>query len=126
MERYDLSSLTVTGDPNDVSSFAACLTAVLQAWGREVAYKDIVGLNGIAFSPVWDQGEDCTAWWMEGGDDMRLDFLGQALGFSYETVTREQDFWMRYATHTWHRGSFRRKSPSTSRVCTRPLRGATG
>jgi hypothetical protein len=92
MEQRDLSSLTVEGDPNDVSSFAACLTAILQAWGQPMAYETIVGLNGVAFSPVWDQGEDCTAWWMEGGDDIRLDFLGQVLGFSCETVTRTQDF----------------------------------
>ncbi len=88
----DLSSLAVEGDPNDVSSFAACLTAILQAWGQSIVYEEIVGLNGVAFSPVWDQGEDCTAWWMEGGDDMRLDFLGQVLGFSYERVTHEQPF----------------------------------
>jgi hypothetical protein len=90
--QQDLSSRSVEGDPNDVSSFAACLRAILQAWGQPIAYEDIVGLNGVVFSPVWDPGEDCTAWWMEGGDDLRLDFLGQALGFSYEKVTREQDF----------------------------------
>jgi hypothetical protein len=39
-----------------------------------------------------DKGEDCTAWWTEGGDDVRLDFLGQALGFRPATVARQQDF----------------------------------
>ena len=79
----------VDGDPNQMDSFAACLAAVLQAWGRRVSYDWVAGMAGIAFSPVLDPGEDCTAWWMESGSESRLCFLGRALGFTVDRVTRD-------------------------------------
>jgi hypothetical protein len=85
-------TLKVEGDPNEVDSFVACVTAIATAWRHPVDYDYVAGLAGIVFSPVWDKGEDCTAWWMEGGDDVGLDFLGQALGFTSTTVRRQQDF----------------------------------
>ncbi|MGC9468451.1 MAG: hypothetical protein ACP5HS_07660 [Anaerolineae bacterium] len=78
----------VEGDPNQIDSFIACLTAVLNAWDRPVTYDWVAGLAGIAFSPVLDPGEDCMAWWMEAGSDSRIGFLGRALGFTVERVTR--------------------------------------
>lgn len=68
------------------SSLVAVICGVLRSWDRDADYAHVAGLSGVAFSPVYDDGEDCRAWWMEGGDDIRLDFLGQALGFTVETV----------------------------------------
>lgn len=79
----------VQGDPNQIDSFAACLVAVLNAWNRPVSYDWVAGLAGVAFSPVLDPGESCTAWWMEAGSEARLGFMGRALGFTVERVTRE-------------------------------------
>ena len=79
----------VEGDPNQTDSFIACLTAVLHAWDRPVSYDWVAGLAGVAFSPVLDQGEECTAWWMESGSELRIGFLGCALGFTVDRVTRE-------------------------------------
>ncbi len=79
----------VRGDPNQIDSFVACLVAVLHAWDRPVGYDWIAGLTGVAFSPVLEPGEDCAAWWMEAGSDARVGFLGRALGFTVERVTRD-------------------------------------
>jgi hypothetical protein len=79
----------VQGDPNQVDSLVACLVAVLNAWDHPVSYDWVAGLAGIAFSPVQNPGEDCTAWWMEAGSDSRIDQLGRVLGFTAERVTRE-------------------------------------
>ncbi len=87
-----LDGLRVEGDPNEVDSFVACVTAVLKAWGRPADYDITAGLAGVVFSPAWDKGENCTAWWMEGGDDLRMDFLSRALGFKVQPVTREADW----------------------------------
>ena len=83
-------TLEVQGKPDVHDSFIACLCAVLDSWGREADYTRVAGLSGIAFSPVLDTGEDCRAWWTEGGDDIRLDFLGRALGFTVEAVKVEE------------------------------------
>jgi len=79
----------IHGDPNQVDSFVACLVAVVNAWKHAVSYDWVAGLAGIAFSPVQDPGEDCTAWWMEAGSDSRTDLLGSALGFTVTRVTRD-------------------------------------
>jgi hypothetical protein len=85
--RHELAC--VEGDPNQIDSFIACLVAVLQAWDRPVTYDWVAGLAGVAFSPVLDQGEECTAWWMESGSESRIGFLGCALGFTVDRVTRD-------------------------------------
>lgn len=73
----------VEGDANRVDSFAACVRAALVAWGREAPEQSFLeGLSGAAFAPVCDEDDDCAAWWMEGGNDSRVQFLGRALGFS--------------------------------------------
>ncbi len=79
----------VRGDPNQIDSLTACLVAVLDVWGHPVGYDWVAGLAGIAFSPVLDPDEECTAWWMEAGSEARMCFLGHALGFTVERVTRE-------------------------------------
>ena len=84
-------TLDIQADPNVHDSFIACLCAILDDWGREADYAYVAGLSGIAFSPVLDTGEDCRAWWTEGGDDIRLDFLGRALGFTVQKITGQQD-----------------------------------
>ncbi len=79
----------VEGDPNQIDSFVTCLVAVLHAWDRPVSYDWVAGLAGVAFSPVLDQTEECTAWWMEAGSESRVGFLGCALGFTVDRVTRD-------------------------------------
>lgn len=81
--------ICIQGDPNQVDSFVACLVAVMNAWDHPVSYDWVAGLAGIAFSPVLNPSEDCTAWWMEAGSESRIDLLGRALGFTAERVTRE-------------------------------------
>jgi hypothetical protein len=76
----------VEGDPNAVDSFAACVTAVLHSWGSDVAYDDVEGLSGLAFSPVCNDSEDCIGWEMDGSAELRIDFLGECLGFATERV----------------------------------------
>ena len=87
----DAPGITLEADPNVCDSFIASLCAILDSSGRPSDYAYVAGLSGLAFSPVLDTGEDCRAWWMEGGDDIHLDFLGRALGFVVEKVTERQD-----------------------------------
>jgi hypothetical protein len=77
------------GDPNQIDSFVACIVAVMHAWDRPVSYDWVAGLAGVAFSPVLDARETCTAWWMESGSDARVGFLGCSLGFTVDRVTRD-------------------------------------
>lgn len=83
------SSVEVTGDPNVHDSFISALCAVLRSWGRDVDYDHVAGLAGIAFSPLYNEGEACRAWWMEGRADQRLDFMAAALGFTVEAIPRD-------------------------------------
>ena len=83
------SQIMVEGDPNAVDSFAACLTAVLRAWGRAVSYEQVEGLSGMAFSPIHNTGEDCIGWQMDGAQAHRIDFLGRSLGFTVERLGYE-------------------------------------
>ena len=87
---YDMAipdvAIEMQGDPNAHDSFVAGLCGILKSWNRDVDYAYVAGLSGIAFSPVLDTGEDCRAWWTEGGDDIRRDVLGQALGFTVEKI----------------------------------------
>ncbi|HAA75986.1 TPA: hypothetical protein DCE37_12805 [Candidatus Latescibacteria bacterium] len=82
----DTHTLTIYAHHGTHNSLVACITGILQSWDRDADYATVAGLSGVAFSPVYDDSEDWRAWWMEGGDDIRLDFLGQALGFTVETV----------------------------------------
>ncbi|MGC9347485.1 MAG: hypothetical protein ACP5JG_05025 [Anaerolineae bacterium] len=85
----DYSKVCIEGDANQIDSFVACIAAVLHAWERPIGYDWIAGLSGIAFAPMLDPGEDCAAWWMESGSDLRIVFLGRALGFHVDRVTRD-------------------------------------
>jgi hypothetical protein len=89
-DRHDL--VCVEGDPDQVDSFVACVAAVMHAWDRDVSYDWVAGLAGVAFSPVLDHAEDCTAWWMEAGSESRVGFLGCALGFTADRVTRDAEW----------------------------------
>ena len=74
---------------NDVTdSFAACICAALNTWGKPESYDFVMGLTGAAFTLVQVLDENCTAWWMEGGSDIHIEFLGKALGFSVESHKR--------------------------------------
>lgn len=83
------NQIKVEGDPNAVDSFAACLTAVLRAWGRAVSYEQVEGLSGMVFSLIHNTGEDCIGWQMDGAQEHRVDFLGRGLGFAVERLGYE-------------------------------------
>jgi hypothetical protein len=73
------------------NTFAGAVSAVLKHWGQEVDYGMVVGLLGGIGSPAWNKSEACAAWWMEGGDDTRLGFAGQVLGFSVRRLSHKED-----------------------------------
>ena len=83
------NQIMIEGDPNAVDSFAACLTAVLRAWGSAVSYEQVEGLSGMAFSPIHNTGEDCIGWQMDGAQEYRIDFLDRSLGFTVERLGYE-------------------------------------
>ena len=68
-------------ETENVDSMSACLTAAANYWKREFDYTFMAGLTGSAFSPAWNVGGDCVAWWMESGLPERLDFVGKTVGF---------------------------------------------
>jgi hypothetical protein len=88
-----VDSIELLGNPNEVDSFATCLTAAITRWGRQFDYSYVAGLTGSVFSPVLAEDESCSAWWMEFGNDNRMELLGKALGFAYRgspEVSREE------------------------------------
>lgn len=78
------SKINVLGDPDAVDSFAACLSAVMQAWAKNADYATIEALTGLAFSPCYNKSEECVGWMMDGESAHRIDFIGRALGFAAE------------------------------------------
>ena len=83
--KRQLHIIAIEGDSDSLDSFAACITAALKHWSKPADYDLVAGLSGAAFSPVWDESEDCTGWWMEFGNDHRVGFLGHSLGFTVES-----------------------------------------
>jgi hypothetical protein len=86
---FVMIDLKIQGNPDWHDSFVACICGILNSWEKPVDYATVAGFSGVAFSPVYDVGEDCRAWWMEGGNDIRIDFLGKVLGFSVEKIERK-------------------------------------
>ena len=79
----DLPQFRIEGRDADVDSFAACIHGAMKYWGREIDYHYVAGLSGVVFSPAWNKSESCAAWWTELGNNIRIGFLGTALGFQY-------------------------------------------
>jgi hypothetical protein len=82
-----LKSIKVEGN----NSFGACLAGIMNYWKVPVEYDLIIGLTGGICSPVFNKQENCGAWWMEGGDDYRIIFAGQVLGFSTRILSHNED-----------------------------------
>ncbi|HOO97600.1 MAG TPA: hypothetical protein PKV16_08065 [Caldisericia bacterium] len=78
----DTYKTIIVGNPDVNNSLSLCLRFVLGKQGVDTTHEYISGLLGTAFSPAWALGEDCTAWWMEGGDDDNIVTVGDVLGFS--------------------------------------------
>ena len=89
MSLHRINAVEVPGKPSEADSFAACLQAVLKEWGRAVPYDCVTGLSGTAFSPSLDTQARCPGLWMEAGADIRVEFLGHAMGFTVERGTGE-------------------------------------
>ncbi|MEZ4812085.1 MAG: hypothetical protein R2883_01100 [Caldisericia bacterium] len=77
-----MNELSKKADVNN--SLAICLHVYLNNLGKEISIPYISGLLGAAFSPTFVDGEDCTAWWMEGGFDINIDFVMDALGLKFQ------------------------------------------
>jgi hypothetical protein len=84
MSLHKINAVEVPGSPSEADSFAACLQAALKQWGREVPYDCVAGFSGTAFSPALDREARCPGLWMEAGADVRVEFLGDAMGFTVE------------------------------------------
>ena len=97
-----LANVRIQGRDADVDSFAACIAAAIEYWGRGFDYIFVAGLSGSVFSPTLNENESCTAWWTEFGNDSRIKFIGNALGFTSKTspdykgdrsAGEVEDFW---------------------------------
>jgi len=71
---------------DSLDSFAACIQRAFQYWGRPVPYDCVAALSGVAFSPSVKTSSPCRAWWCGPGGDVRLEFMGYALGFTAERL----------------------------------------
>ncbi len=90
----NMPDLVIEGNGNVWDSFSLALTSILKHWGKKYDHKIVSGLSGTAFSPAFDPGEDCMAWWMEHGNDCRMPFLSKVLGFSFtehKTTTQPKE-----------------------------------
>jgi len=76
----------VAGRYSEVDSLAACVHAALSHWGRPVSYDYVAGLSGAAFSPRLPDKCVCAACRGNHGPDVRLNFMGHALGFTVESA----------------------------------------
>jgi len=79
----------IPGNPNMNNSLALCISFLLKYLNQQESAGYISGLLGTAFTPIFNPEEDCTAWWMEGGDDIRAEFTLNALGFRCERISSE-------------------------------------
>lgn len=84
MSLNKIRAIRIPGKAHEVDSFAACIQAAVTHWGGRVSYECVAGLSGAAFSPVWSKREPCVSWWMERGNNERMEFLGHTLGFTVE------------------------------------------
>ncbi|MFW6189761.1 MAG: hypothetical protein ACOC7T_04930 [Planctomycetota bacterium] len=91
MSVKDIDSIRVSGHQANVDSFAACLRGIMAYWERDIPYDCILGLSGVAFSPALDPEQPCPGLWMEVGSEIRMTFLGHALGFTVNPVLRTSD-----------------------------------
>jgi len=67
-----------------VDSFVACVQGAMARWGCTVGYDSAAALAGAAFSPMLGHRGVCAGCWREFASDARIEFLGHALGFTFE------------------------------------------
>ncbi len=77
-------------EPDGLDSFAVCVAAALSYWGRPASYDCVAALAGPAFSPALDEDEPCARRWIEAGNDLRIGFLADALGFEARRAPAEE------------------------------------
>ena len=82
--------ISITGGINETNSFASSIAAIIGKWEQSIPDRIIEAYLGIAFSPSQVISEDCMAWWMDGINDTRLDFVSKAFGFSYKKYCHEE------------------------------------
>jgi len=87
-----LTELRISGNPDAVDSFAACLCAVLTHFDRPAPYALVEALTGVCFAPCHNRSESCAGWMVDlsprAQDELlsRTPWLGEALGLSLETI----------------------------------------
>jgi hypothetical protein len=86
MADIEQEPIHVAGRYCEVDSLAACVHAALSYWDRSVPYDYVAGLSGAAFSPGMPSNCVCAACRANHGPDIRLEFMGYALGFSVESA----------------------------------------
>lgn len=70
--------MRVSGDPDAVDSFAACLDAVLKFLDRPADYASISALAGTCFAPCHNRSESCVGWMVDVSDYGLATILAQA------------------------------------------------
>jgi hypothetical protein len=75
------------GDRDD--AIGVCLRYALSRFGLGASQAWVDGMTGMAFSLPIIRDEDCMAWWMEGMNDLRIDFAANALGLDIEIESVE-------------------------------------
>lgn len=80
-----VEGLWIFGNGNRDDSLGICLRYVLSRFGLGASQAWVDGMTGMAFSLPLLRHEDCTAWWMEGWNDIRMHSAANALGLNLET-----------------------------------------
>jgi len=100
-----IEGLWIFGDGNRDDSFGVGLRYILSRFGLGSSQAWVDGLSGMAFSLPLLTEEDCMAWWMEGGNNIRAEFVSSALGLVHEEIKiksehssnvdlcRDREFW---------------------------------
>jgi hypothetical protein len=83
------NGLWIFGNGNRDDSIGISLRYALSRFGLGASQAWVDGLTGMAFSLPLLKNEDCTAWWMEGWNDVNMHFAANSLGLAIE-VEREE------------------------------------
>lgn len=81
-----IEGLWVFGHGNRDDSLGVCIRYVLSRFTMGASQSWVDGMTGMAFSLPLLAREDCTAWWMEGWNDINLHAAMSSLGLRLETV----------------------------------------
>lgn len=81
-----VQGLWVFGNGDRDDSLGVCLRYALSRFTLGASQSWVDGMTGMAFSLPLLHHEDCTAWWMEGWNDVSISTAAVSLGLNIETV----------------------------------------